>query len=253
VRLLTPELLDKINQVVVNAGHALVKKKDEQALRGRCDSFVVETDVHYPTDINLLFDAMRKVVTLTARLCESRDLSDWRQSAYNVRHLKRGLRGAQNVKRGKAQSQEPKRQAAVVKAHQDYLGVAQDYLDKARTTLATLEQQGWSSPIDIALKLEIEEFMRHATRQIDQTRRRVIEGQVIPHDEKEFSLFQIHTEWINKGKAGIQVELGLKVAVMEDQFQFILHHQVLEHQTDEQVAAAHGATDPATIPAVCGL
>jgi len=27
---------------------------------------VVETDVHYPTDINLLFDAMRKLIKLTA-------------------------------------------------------------------------------------------------------------------------------------------------------------------------------------------
>ena len=60
VRLLTPELLDEINQIVVAGGHALVKKNDE-ALRGRCDSFVVETDVHFPTDINLLLDAMRKI------------------------------------------------------------------------------------------------------------------------------------------------------------------------------------------------
>jgi IS5 family transposase len=54
VSLLTPELLDEINQLVVQAGHGLIKKKGEEgALRGRCDSFVVETNVHYPTDINL--------------------------------------------------------------------------------------------------------------------------------------------------------------------------------------------------------
>jgi hypothetical protein len=46
VTLFTPELLDKINQIVVAAGHELVKKEGE-VLRGRCDSFVVETDVHY--------------------------------------------------------------------------------------------------------------------------------------------------------------------------------------------------------------
>ena len=37
VTLLTPELLDKINQIVVPAGHALLKKKESEALRGRCD------------------------------------------------------------------------------------------------------------------------------------------------------------------------------------------------------------------------
>jgi len=200
VQLLTPELLDKINQAVVRAGHVLVKKKADQALRGRCDSFVVETDVHYPTDISLLFDAMRKVVTLTARLCESCGLSDWRQHAYNVRHIKRKLRAAQNAKRSKAQSQEQKdrRQALIAQAHQEYLEVAQSYLHKARATLGTLEQQGLTSLVDVALKLEIEDFMRHATRQIDQTRRRVIEGQVIAHAEKVFSIFEPHTEWVNK-------------------------------------------------------
>ena len=62
LRLFTPEILDKINQLVVKAGHGLVKKnapKDgptrirtekkielhdsSKALRARCDSFVVET------------------------------------------------------------------------------------------------------------------------------------------------------------------------------------------------------------------
>jgi IS5 family transposase len=64
--LLTPELLDQINQLVVAAGHILVKKSPDEALRGRCDSFVLETHVHYPTDINLLWDAMRKSITLIA-------------------------------------------------------------------------------------------------------------------------------------------------------------------------------------------
>jgi len=59
VSLLTPETLDRINELVVNAGHRLVKKKEDEKLKGRCDSFVVETNVHYPTDINLLFDAWR--------------------------------------------------------------------------------------------------------------------------------------------------------------------------------------------------
>ena len=50
---LTPAILSEINQVVVAAGHELVKKKSGEILKGRCDSFVVETDVHYPTDTNL--------------------------------------------------------------------------------------------------------------------------------------------------------------------------------------------------------
>ena len=64
---LTPAILSEINQVVVEAGHELVKKKPDETLKGRCDSFVVETDVHYPTDTNLLWDAMRKLLTVLGR------------------------------------------------------------------------------------------------------------------------------------------------------------------------------------------
>jgi transposase, IS5 family len=240
VALLTPELLDKINQVVVNGGHALVKKKEGEALRGRCDSFVVETDVHYPTDINLLYDAMRKGVELTARLCESHGMSHWRQHAYNVRHLKRLMRAAQNRKRSKARSEEQKdkNNALIIKAHQEYLDVAQRYVSKAQDTLGMLDKRGWASDLDVVCKLEIEGFMRHAKRQIDQTKRRVILGETIPHAEKVFSIFEPHTEWISKGKAGVPVELGVKVCILEDQHRFILHHQVMQQKTDDQVAVS---------------
>ncbi len=120
VRLMTPELLDEISQIIVAGGHALVKKTDE-ALRGRCDSFVVETDVHFPTDINLLLDAMRKIITLTPSGVTIWP-SDWRQSEYNLRHVKREMRAAQNKKRSKAKSPERARenQALVIEAHQKY-------------------------------------------------------------------------------------------------------------------------------------
>jgi IS5 family transposase len=189
VSLLTPALLDEINQIVVNSGHALLKKKDGEALHGRCDSFVVETNVHFPTDINLLFDAMRKVVTLIAALCDRHAMSDRRQHAYNVRHLKRLMRAAQNKKRSRAESeaQQAKRQASIKKAHQAYSDVAQWYPDKAGNTLQTLAQGGLLNEQEILLRIEIEGFMEHAIRQIGQTKRRVIPGEVIPHVEKVFS------------------------------------------------------------------
>jgi hypothetical protein len=237
VSLLTPELLDDINILVVNAGHVLVKKSPDEALRGRCDSFVVETHVHFPTDINLLLDAMRKSITLTAQWCEELGMSDWRQSAYNVRQVKQAMRTAQNKKRSKAKSPEQveKNEVLLIEAHQTYLNVAQSYLDKVGQTLTTITEQGLSDAIDLVRRIEIEGFMAHAVRQIDQIKRRVIQGEDIPHAEKVFSIFQPHTEWISKGKAGVPVELGLKVCILEDQHQFILHYMVMQQQTDDQV------------------
>jgi IS5 family transposase len=238
VKLLTPELLEEINQVVVQAGHILLKKKENEALHGRCDSFVVETNVHYPTDINLLFDAMRKIIRLTARLSEAYQQSEWRQSDYNIRHLKRLMRIAQNKKRiqGKTEEQKEKRDKMIAKAHQEYLVVVKKYLEKACGTLQLLEEQGLKKITDAALIGDIKHFVSHANRQIDQIHRRVLQGETIPHQEKVFSIFEPHTEWICKGKAGVPVELGLRVCILEDQHQFILHHRVMENETDDQVA-----------------
>lgn len=231
--LFTPELLDKINTLIVEEGHVLVKKGDA-ALRGRCDSFVVETNVHYPTDIGLLLDAMRKALTLIARWCEEAGLSDWRQYRHHLNAFKRRVRAAQTQKRRSAKAGGDAATDPVKQVHQTLLDSARRHLDKVERTLAILQQVQPDAP---RLK-EIQGFIAHAERQIDQTERRVIHGEVIPHEEKVFSLFQPHTEWISKGKAGVPVELGVRVGVVEDPYRFILHHRVMAGETDDKVAVA---------------
>ena len=60
--------------------------------------------------------------------------------------------------------------------------------------------------------------------------------ETIPHEEKVFSIFEEHTRWVSKGKAGTPVELGVPVALIEDQYQFILHHRILWKGQDVDVA-----------------
>jgi IS5 family transposase len=117
--------------------------------------------------------------------------------------------------------------------HEEYLKRVEEYLSKAAVTLHVLREQ---YGVDECQLLEIERFMEHCYRQLDQIRRRVIEGEKIPHDEKVFSVFEEHTEWVSKGKAGVPVELGLRVCVVEDQFGFILHHRVMQKETDDKIA-----------------
>jgi transposase, IS5 family len=237
LRLFTPDILDRINQVVIAAGHALVKKSPNEALNVRADSFVVETDVHYPTDTNLLLDAIRKVIVTCAQLCEEQTLTDWRQAAYNQRCFKRAYRRTQQSKRSRAKSADKRaaREAEIEATYRGYLDLAEHFLRRAQLTRSKLSI-GCRLP-DAALA-PLDDWVAHAERQIDQIRRRVLNGERIPHHEKVFSIFQPHTEWINKGKAGVPVELGLRVAVVEDQYRFILHHQVMEKLTDDQVAIA---------------
>ncbi len=237
VSLLTPEILDRINRVVVQSGHKLVRKKKDEGLRGRCDSFVVETDVHYPTDINLLLDAMRKVIHLMGVLCSEVGMTAWRQSGHNIRMVKRAYRKAQQMKRSTSQETAKKveRERLIVEAHEDYVALSKDFVSKAEGTLAEIRGKGTGIKTE-AILLGIEGFIKHARRQMDQITRRVVHGERIPHDEKVFSLFEPHTEWISKGKAGVPQELGLRVGIVEDQHQFILHHRVMEKETDDKVA-----------------
>ena len=60
---------------------------------------MVETNVHFPTDINLLFDALRKAISLTATFADNDKLQGWRQSYYNIRQVKRAYRATQQTKR----------------------------------------------------------------------------------------------------------------------------------------------------------
>ena len=89
ISLLCAEKLAEISQLVVEHGHEWVKKSPGDALRGRCDSFVVETDVHYPTDFNLLWDAMRVLVRVMVRACKEHGLPGWRQQAMHLREVRR--------------------------------------------------------------------------------------------------------------------------------------------------------------------
>ena len=235
VRLFTPQVLDGINQIVVKAGHRELGV-EEAALAGRCDSFVVETDVDYPTDTKLLVDAIRKVIRLSGQAAAEHGLSGWRQYEYNYRCIRTLYRRAQKLKpsRSKDEAKIEARRVQIISAHEALMERCEQFLERAKGTVEELQSIPWSAKSCEA----IERFIAHAERQLDQIRRRVVEGEKIPHEEKVFSVFEEHTEWISKGKAGVPVELGLRVCIVEDTLGFILHHQVLEKQTDEKVAVA---------------
>ena len=236
VSLLTPELLDSINTVIVNAGHALLKKSGGP-LHGRCDSFAVETDVHYPTDITLLFDAIRKTIQLSVKLCNNHNLSDFRQSKHNIRMIKKQMRKTQKIKRSNSKNDKKKveREAAIKSSHRTLINMSHMHLATANNVIESFKDCNLSLS-DMALIKEIGNYSDHALRQIDQITRRVIKEEIIPHEEKVFSIFEPHTEWIVKGKVGVPVELGMRACILEDQYQFILHYRVMEKETDDKIA-----------------
>lgn len=234
VSLLRPELLAKIGQMVVEEGHVLARKKPGEPLRGRCDSFVVETDVHYPTDVNLLWDAMRCLIRTTGRAAGRHGLGGWRQ----WRHLTGVVKGLFNRVRGKRKDK--------LERVAEYVARCQELVERAAGTLEELKAKGASAQV----REEIGNYLGHARRQIDQVERRLLNGETIPHEEKEFSIFEPHTRWISKGKAGCPVELGVPVCVLEDQYGFILHHEILWQGSDVDVAVPMITETQARYPAL---
>ena len=233
--LFTPQVLDEINRVVVKAGHNLVQVNNDSTLKGRCDSFVVETDIHYPTDINLLLDAIRKVVFIIGRQFNEFGITEWRQYRHIFKKIKKQFNFVRKLKRSssKDETKKAKRDQLIIDAHCQYVDLVESYVVRAKESIGIVNAMDIGNVAQIML---IENYIAHADRQIDQIRRRVLDGETIPHNEKVFSIFEEHTEWISKGKAGVPQELGLGVCILEDQYGFILHHHVMENQNDVDIA-----------------
>jgi IS5 family transposase len=168
-------------------------------------------------------------------LCDDLGVSRWRKGLYNLKKVKRYFRKAQQLKRStsKDKTKRAKREQLVMDAHMAYVELANSFIDRAKETINSISSTNLMAHLRIA---EIQKYIAHAERQMDQIRRRVLEGETIAHHEKVFSLFEEHTEWINKGKAGVSQELGLKICIVKDQFGFLLHHRVMQKETDDQIA-----------------
>jgi len=156
------------------------------------------------------------------------------QYQYNIKTLKRYYRKAQQSKRANKRNEE-QRLIQIQKEHKAYIKIAESFFEKVSQTTNYITKNESLSMIDMAKIMEIDDYLKHCARQIDQIRRRVLQGEVIPNEEKIYSLFEPHTEWICKGKLGVPVELGVKVCIVEDKDQFILHHKVMWKQTDDKL------------------
>lgn len=233
--LLTDDVLDKINVVIVKLGHKTLDSRLTKQLNIKTDSFVVKSNVHYPTDTSLLFDAMRYLINLIGTLANKHGISGWREDKYYIRKIKALKRKATSIKRSTSKTEEAviKRERLIEEAHKDLIILCQFMLTKLESTFVQLKKLDYVKADQVDL---FKEFIGHANRQINQINRRIILKQVIPHSEKVFSLFNSFTEWISKGKAGVPVELGLRVSISSDQHGFILTHRTMEQEQDVDVA-----------------
>ena len=227
---LSDSMLQEINDVIVDFGHKKVfKKKETTALRLKTDSFVVESNVHFPTDYNLLWDCVRKSLdTVKIFLKKYPGIAGWRKIKNWRSELKSLMREVGRISGGGGKNKQEKLHRSVL-----------SYLSKSRLLVEKLELEMVHFPLedmsDLAAVCALEGYIRLTVKHIDLLERRIVKGETIPHAEKMMSIFETYTEWVAKGKFRPSVEFGKKVSITTDQFDLIVHHIVMSDQQDRDV------------------
>jgi len=163
---LTPETLRDINQLVVQAAVQL-GLEDGKTLR--VDTTVVETNIHYPTDATLLWDAVRTLTRLIADLHEK--LPGGVQGFTNrTRSARRRMQAIQRMTAAqRSQQQEPK--------YRELIGITERVVNNARQVVEKAKAAAAGAGVDLiaslgidSLRNEITGYCQLADRVIDQSR-----------------------------------------------------------------------------------
>jgi transposase, IS5 family len=232
VCLLRPTTVEKINHLVVAAGHQLAPEAIK-AVRG--DTFVVETNVHYPTESSLIGDGLRQVVTLAAALAEQHGQPGWRQHEHLLRKIKQLVRDIGRVSRAKNQGAD-----RLKPGYEKLLALADELLQRGRQLLLALRLDPVAAGIDwlgeglAGRPEELRHFVQLTAKVCGTARRRVLLGETVPNEEKVFSMYEPHTELIKRGKQPNPIQYGHNVLLIEDAVGFICHYAVVANGVLDQ-------------------
>jgi IS5 family transposase len=220
-------MLCDINQLVVDAGHRLVKKKENEGLELKTDSYVVETNVHFPTDLNLLWDSIRKCLDTIKHLQNlTGKIAGWRKIK-SLRSSLKSLFRATSHQVFKGRDEERKKELV-----KEYIHDARELKERCEAVIKSYALAGQPKNSIAAVLQSLQHYCDYVTKFTGQIERRLIKGETIASEEKVYSIFEPHTEWITKGKQNKKVELGHLLCVTTDQYQFIVDYKIMEKQRD---------------------
>jgi IS5 family transposase len=190
----------------------------------RVDSTVVEANIHHPTDSGLLGDGVRVLSRLLRRakavMGQAAGLGRqaFRSRQRSVRRLVRQLH-----RLGRRKSEEAT--MALQHTYGRLLEVARKTCAQVGRVCTVLQAQ--ASPSAQRLVRQFDRFLPRVGQVIDQTVRRVCQGEVVPARDKLVSLFEPHTQIIVRRKTGKTVEFGRKVWLEEVEGGIISGYRIL--------------------------
>lgn len=173
-----PESWEAINRaLVLYAGECKV----EEGRWMRTDTTVVESNIHHPLDSTLLWDSVRVLTRILERA-----------------HTKYGTTRCNHARRAKRRSiaiMNANRMAHRVRLYKDLLKVTHKTLRAAEHAKQELGKVGC-----LVYATQLEHYLPHVKRVVEQTERRVLRGESVPASEKIVSLFEPHTDIIRKDR-----------------------------------------------------
>lgn len=206
IKRLRSETLEAIHRALISYAKE-EGVEDGSTVRG--DTTVVASNIHHPTDSWLLWDTVRVGVRLLERAAD--------YGAVFANHRRRAKRRWREI--GNARTREER-----ASLYRDLLKVTEETLGDAEKAISELED--WEDAEALALSVELRETVELGRWVVDQTGRRILEGQSVPSPEKVVSIFEPHTDIIVKG--GREVEYGHKICLMTGESSLVLDCIVLE-------------------------
>ena len=227
---LGPEQIEKIHERVVEIA------KENQVVKGRkmrLDTTVVETNIHYPTDSNLLGDGVRVLIRVMKRIQEIagqqgaklRDRS--RSVKWRVLEIGRVVRSKGGPNKERLQQGYERLLSAVgrvVGQARQFSGEIAAGVKRSADVRQQAALEGWRHELDLVVP--------RVRQVIEQTRQRVFGGNTHVA-EKLVSLFEPSTEIIRKGKASKPTEFGKMVKIQEAENQIIIDYAVYEKRPSD--------------------
>lgn len=203
----------------------------------RMDTTAIETNIHWPTDSSLLWDTYRSLACQIerAREIEHDAVGNGRLQMRRAKHL---FTTISRRARGKGKSAK-----ALKPLYRELIRMVEDISRWSCSVAARLQEQQEKFSVMHHLSAQaiiqsIEKYSRLGQQVISQARRRVLQDESVPNDEKLFSIFEPHTELLKRGKAGKPIEFGHMIQIEQVEEKFITGYTAFEKKPVEHQLVA---------------
>lgn len=201
IKALRAETLEVINRILVLAA---MSEGIDNGAKVRIDCTVTDSNIHHPTDSALLWDGIRVLVRLMGQARQV--LGEVVVFCDRTRRAKRRRRQINDTYRGHVRQN----------AYLDLIKLTEEtcrYGHAVRQVLGRRHQIGAvEAGMLESVAHKLDQYLALVERVIDQTRRRVVEGENVPAGEKVVSIFQPHTDIIRKARR--QTLYGHKICLV---------------------------------------